>query len=139
MGQRLKTVSELQERWPTALSSPSHYVNQMEIATRTADTIAGNSQPSLWWLVPIIINDHTNDTDDEEMWGLTNMLGTDPAQLPLDPEQATLSDVLEVTLSDEQDEFEPKLEAETPSRITMNWELPEVGWIAIISPTLRRP
>ena len=107
----------------------------MEIATRTADTITGNSQPSLWWLVPIVINDHTNDTNDEEMWGLTDMLGTDPAQLPLDPEQATLSDVLEVTLSDEQDEFEPELESETPSRITMNWELPEVGWIAIISPT----
>jgi len=61
------------------------------------------------------------------MWELTDMLGTDPAHLPLDPEQVALSDVLEVAHFDDRDEFEPELEAETPSRITMNWELPEVG------------
>jgi len=92
----------------------------------------GNSQPSLWWLLPVIINDHVNDADDEEIWGLTDTLGTDPVQLPLDPEQVTLSDILEVAHSDDEDEF--KLEAETPSKVTMNWELPEVGWITIISP-----
>jgi len=92
----------------------------------------GNSQPSLWWLLLVIINDHVNDADDEEIWGLTDTLGTDPTQLPLDPEQVVLSDILEVVHSDDEDEFE--LEAETLSKVTMNWELPEVGWIAIISP-----
>ena len=54
------------------LSSPSHYVNQAEVATRAAETIMGHSQPSLWWLVPVIINDHINDANDEEMWGVTD-------------------------------------------------------------------
>jgi len=99
----------------------------MEVAAQVAQTITGNPQPSLWWLVPVIINDHINDIDDEEMWELTDMLGTNPTHLPLDPEQVALSDVLEVAHFDDRDEFEPELEAETPSRITMKWELPEVG------------
>ena len=79
----------------------------------------------------VVINDHINDADDE-ISGLGDMLGIDPTQLPLDPEQIALSDVLEVAHSDE-GEFVPELEAETPSRVTINWELPEVGCIAIIS------
>ena len=47
-----------------------------------------------------------------------------------------LLDVLDVTHSDNQDEFEPKLEPETLSKITINWELPEVGWITTISSCL---
>jgi len=87
--------------------------------------------------VPVVINDHINDADDDEIWELTDFLpGTDPAEPHLDPEQVALSDVLEAAHTDDQDEFEPKLEAETPPRITLNWELPEVGWFAIISPRL---
>ncbi|KIM56688.1 hypothetical protein SCLCIDRAFT_29357 [Scleroderma citrinum Foug A] len=119
--QRLETISKLQERWPTALSSPARYASQMEVATWTAETITGKSQPSLCWLVPVVINDYINDVDDEELWGLTD--GTGPAEPPLDPKQVALSDVLEVA---DQDGFEPEVEAETPPRITLNWELPEV-------------
>ena len=87
------------------------------------------------WLEPVVINDHIDDADDEETWGLTDtLLGTDPAQLPLDPEEVALSDVLEVAHSDDQDEFEPELEAETPSRITMIWELPEVDGLLLLVP-----
>ena len=131
--QQLEAISELQERWPTTLCLTSHYVNQAQVSIRTAETITGNSQPSLRWLILVVINDHINDADDEEIWGLGDMLGIDPMQLPLDPEQVALSDVLEVAHSDDQDEFMPELEAETPSRVTINWELPEVGCIAIIS------
>ena len=134
--QRLDSISELQERWPTALSSPSRYANQTEVAARVAETIMGHSQPSLWWLVPVVINNHINDADDEETWGLTDSRGTDPAESPLDPEQITLSDVLDVAHSDDQDEFKPELEPETLSKITINWELPEVGWITTISSCL---
>ena len=87
------------------------------------------------WLEPVVINGDIDDADDEETWGLADtLLGTDPAQLPLDPEEAALSDVLEVAHSDDQDEFEPELEAETPSRITMIWELPEVGRLLLLVP-----
>ena len=103
----------------------------MEVATQTAETIMGKSQPSLCWLVPVVINDYINDVDDKELWGLTDSTG--PAEPPLDPEQVALSDVLEVA---DQDGFKPEVEAETPPRITLNWELPEVRWIAIVSPRL---
>ena len=86
------------------------------------------------WLEPVVINGDIDDADDEETWGLTDTLDTDPAQLPLDPEEVALSDVLEVAHSDDQDEFEPELEAETPSKITMIWELPEVGGLLLLVP-----
>ena len=86
------------------------------------------------WLEPVVINGDIDDADDEETWGLTDTLDTDPAQLPLDPEEVALSDVLEVAHSDNQDEFEPELEAETPSKITMIWELPEVGGLLLLVP-----
>ena len=86
------------------------------------------------WLEPVVINDHIDDADDEGTWGLTDTLYTDPAQLPLDPEEVALSDVLEVAHSDDQDEFEPELEVEIPSRITTIWELPEVGGLLLLVP-----
>ena len=84
--QRFEAISELQERWLTTLCSSSRYANQAEVSIRAAETITGNSQPSLRWLIPVVINDHINDADDEEIWGLGDMLGIDPMQLPLDPE-----------------------------------------------------
>ena len=83
------------------------------------------------WLVLVVINNYINDVDDEELWGLTG--GTGTAEPPLNPEQVALSDVLEVA---DQDGFKPEVEAETLPRITLNWELPEVRWIAIVSPCL---
>ena len=105
-----------------------------EVATRVAETLTGNSQLSLRWLEPVVINDHIDDADDEETWGLTDTLCTDPAQLSLDPEEVALSDVLEVAHSDDQDKFEPELEVEIPSRITTIWELPEVGGLLLLVP-----
>ena len=104
-----------------------------EVATRVAETLTGNSQLSLRWLELVVINDHIDDADDET-WGLTDTLCTDPAQLSLDPEEVALSDVLEVTHSDDQDEFEPELEVEIPSRITTIWELLEVGGLLLLVP-----
>ena len=88
----------------------------------------------MWWLEPVVINDHIDDANDEGTWGLTDTLYTDPTQLPLDPEEVALSHVLEVAHSDDQDEFEPKLDVEIPSRITTIWELPEVGGLLLLVP-----
>ena len=115
---------ELQERWPTALSSSSCYTNQAEAAIWVADTIAGGSHPPLHWLTPDIIDDYTKNTDNEDMWGLSDELqDSDPMEPSLNPEQVALSDLLE---DDNQDELEPELEAQTSCSITLNWELPDV-------------
>ena len=120
---------ELLERWPTALCSHSRYINQAEVAVQVADTIAGASQPSLRWLAPVVIHDHFN-SPDEDMCGLTDLLGTDSAETPIESEQVALLDI------DNQDDLEPDLEAETSLRVTLSWELPDVRRITIISNTL---
>jgi len=109
------------------LSSHSRYMNWAEVAIRVTDTIAGASQPSLHWLAPVVIEDHPN-SPDEDMWGLTDLLGTDPVEPPIDSEQVALSDVLGL---ENQDDLEPDLKAKTLSRVTLNWGLPDVWRILI--------
>ena len=101
------------------LSSPTHYANLAEAANQLADNIMGASHPSLYWLLPVIINGHTNHVDDED-----DFLGINTVESPLDSEQVALLDIFELGQYDSQDEFE--LKAEALPRITLNWQLPEV-------------
>ncbi|KIM62208.1 hypothetical protein SCLCIDRAFT_25141 [Scleroderma citrinum Foug A] len=117
--QHLEATLELLERWPTALCSHSCYINRAEVAVQVTDTIAGASQPSLRWLAPVVIDNHFN-SPDEDMCGLTDLLGTDSTETPVESEQVALLDI------DNQDDLEPDLEAETSSRVTLSWELPDV-------------
>ena len=117
--QHFEAISELQERWPSALSSPTRYANLAEAANQLADNIMGASHPSLYWLPPVIIDGHTNHVDDED-----DFLGINTVESPLDSEQVALLDIFELSQYDSQDEF--KLEAEALPRITLNWQLPEV-------------
>ena len=64
------------------------------------------------------------------MCGLTDLLGTDSTETPVESEQVALLDI------DNQDDLEPDLEAETLLRVTLSWELPDVRRITIISNTL---
>ena len=105
-------------------------MNQAEIAIRLASTIAGASYPSLQWLTPVVIDDHSVDTD--EQWGLIDSIDVDPMEPPLDPEQVALSDVLGTGHYDNKDGLESGDEAKTTSRIMLHWELPEVRLVAII-------
>jgi len=107
-------------------------MNLAEAAFRVADTIAGASQPSLRWLAPVVIDDHFN-SPDEDMWGLTDLLGTDSAEPPVDSEQVALSDILG---PDNQDDLKHDLEAEASSRVTLNWESPDVRRMSIVLNTL---
>jgi len=107
-------------------------MNLAEAAFRVADTIAGASQPSLRWLAPVVIDDHFN-SPDEDMWGLTDLLGTDSAEPPIDSEQVALSDILG---PDNQDDLEHDLEAEASLRVTLNWEPPDVRRMSIVLNTL---
>ena len=120
--QHLEVILELQERWPTALSSRSHYMNQAEVAIQAADAIAGASQLSLHWLPSVVIDDHLN-SPDKDMWGLTDFLGTDSAKPLIDSGQVTLSDILGL---ENQDDLDPNPKAETSLSITLNWELPDL-------------
>ncbi|KAI5998306.1 hypothetical protein EDD15DRAFT_2386945 [Pisolithus albus] len=120
--QRLEAILELQERWPTVLCSPSRYANQAQVSIQLADAITGASLPSLSWLSPVIVDNHTNSAEDEDMWGVTDLLGGDLPDLSLEPEQIALSDVLGVGLLDDQDELEP--ESETLSQVSLKWEIP---------------
>ncbi|KIK11422.1 hypothetical protein PISMIDRAFT_19535, partial [Pisolithus microcarpus 441] len=104
--QHLETILELQERWPTVLCSSSRYTYQARVAIQLADTITGASLPSLHWLTPVVVNDLANDADDEDILGVTDLLGPDPMDLSLVPEQIALSDVLGVSYADDQDNFE---------------------------------
>ena len=54
------------------------------------------------------------------MCGLTDLLGTDSTETPVESEQVALLDI------DNQDDLEPDLEAETLLRVTLSWELPDV-------------
>ena len=125
--QRLDAISALQEQWPTVLSSHTRYVNQAEIAICLASTVAGAPYPFLQWLMPVVIDDHSVDTD--EQWGLIDSTDVDPMEPPLDPEQVTLLDILETGHYDNQDGFESRDEAKTMCRIMLVWELPEVRLI----------
>ena len=98
-------------------------MNQAEVAIRAADAIAGASQLSLHWLPSVIIDDHLN-SPDEDMWGLTDFLGTDSAEPLIDSGQVALSDILGL---ENQDDLDPDPEAETSSSVTLNWELPDVS------------
>ena len=109
------------------LSLRAHYVNQAEIAIHLASTVAGAPYPFLQWLTPVVIDDHSVDTDDH--WGLIDSTDVDPMEPPLDPEQVALSDVLKTGHYDNQDGFESRDEAKTTCRITLVWELPEVRLI----------
>jgi len=59
----------------------------------------------------------------EDMWGLTDFLGTDSAEPPINSGQVTLSDILGL---ENQDDLDPDPEAETSLSVTLNWELPDV-------------
>ncbi|KAI6027128.1 hypothetical protein EDC04DRAFT_2605994 [Pisolithus marmoratus] len=122
--QHLETILDLQERWLTALCSPSHYASQAQVAIQLADTITGASLPSLCWLTPVVVNNHTNNAEDEDLWGLTDLLGPDTTDLSLEPEQIMLLDVLGVIHTNDQDEHE--LEAETLSQVSLKWETPHL-------------
>ena len=104
-------------------------MNQAKVAIQVADTIAGTSHPSLRWLTPVIINDPINNSD-EDMWGLSDLLGTDSVEPPVDSEQVALSDIVN------QDDPEPDLQAETSARVALSWELSDVQQIPIIFNTL---
>ncbi|KAI5981055.1 hypothetical protein EDC04DRAFT_2916960 [Pisolithus marmoratus] len=70
----------------------------------------------------LVVDDHTNSAEDEDMWGVTDLLGPDLPDLSLEPEQIALSDVLGVGRLDDQDDLE--LEAETLSQVSFKWEIP---------------
>ncbi|KIK15530.1 hypothetical protein PISMIDRAFT_16447 [Pisolithus microcarpus 441] len=129
--QRLEAILELQDRWPTVLCSSSRYDNQAKVSIQLAHAITGAALPSLCWLAPVVVDDHTNSAEDEDMWGLTDLLGPDPPDLSLEPEQIALSDVLGVGHIDDQDELEP--EAETLSRVSLRWKVPHVRYISTIN------
>ncbi|KIK10617.1 hypothetical protein PISMIDRAFT_20233, partial [Pisolithus microcarpus 441] len=59
---------------------------------------------------------------DEDIWGVTDLLGADLQDLSLEPEQIALSDVLGVGLLDDQDELKP--EPKTSSQVSLKWEIP---------------
>ena len=104
------------------LSSHSCYMNQAEVAIRAADAIAGASQLSLHWLAPVIIDDHLN-SPDEDMWGLTDLLGADSTEPLIDSGQVALLDILG---HENKDDLDPDLKTETSLSVTLNWELPDV-------------
>ncbi|KAI6031038.1 hypothetical protein EDC04DRAFT_2868959 [Pisolithus marmoratus] len=131
--QRLEAILELQERWPTVLCSPSHYSHQAQVSIQLANAITGASLPPLSWLSPVVVDNHTNSAEDEDMWGVTDLLGPDLPDLCLEPEQIALSDVLGVGCLDDQDDLE--LEAETLSQVSFKWEIPSVR--ILMSPTAR--
>ena len=85
-------------------------MNQAGVAIQVADTIAGTSHPSLCWLTLVIINDPINNSD-EDVWGLSDLLGTDSAEPPIDSEQVALLDIVN------QDDPKPDLQAETSARV----------------------
>ena len=99
-------------------------MNQAEIAICLASTIAGAPCPPLQWLTPVVIDDPSVDTD--EQWEHIDSIDVEPIEPPLNPEQVALSDILS------QDGLESRDEAKTTSRITLDWELPEVRLIVII-------
>ncbi|KAI6024283.1 hypothetical protein EDC04DRAFT_2869501 [Pisolithus marmoratus] len=116
--QHLKTILELQERWPMVLCSSS-------LAIQLADTITGALLPTLHWLTPVVVNDLTNNADDKDILGVTDLLGPNPMDLSIVPEQIALSDILGVGHIDDQDDF--KGEAETlPQAIK-----PPITWTSI--------
>ena len=86
------------------------------------NAIAGALQLSLHWLAPVVIDDHLN-SPDKDMWGLTDLLGTDSTEPLIDSGQVALSDILG---HENQDDLDPDLKTETSSSITLNWELPDV-------------
>ncbi|KAI6045221.1 hypothetical protein EDC04DRAFT_2925069 [Pisolithus marmoratus] len=136
--QRLEAILELQERWPTVLCSPSRYSHQAQVSIQLANAITGASLPPLSWLSPVVVDDHTNSAEDEDMWGVTDLLGPDPPDLSLEPEQIALSDVLGVGRLDDQDDLE--LEAETLSQVSFKWEIPsDVNLPAITTPIIWTP
>ncbi|KAI6026008.1 hypothetical protein EDC04DRAFT_2930447 [Pisolithus marmoratus] len=122
--QRLEAILELQERWLTVLCSPSRYSHQAQVSIQLANAITGASLPPLSWLSPVVVDDHTNSAEDEDMWGVTDLLGPDLPDLSLEPEQIALSDVLGVGRLDDQDDLE--LEAETLSQVSFKWEIPTI-------------
>lgn len=50
--------------------------------------------PALSWLTPLVIEDQTNDADDEDMWGHVDPLDTNTPDLILEPQEIALSDIL---------------------------------------------
>ncbi|KAI6158808.1 hypothetical protein EDD17DRAFT_1487803 [Pisolithus thermaeus] len=120
--QHLETILELQERWPTVLCSSSHYTYQARVSIQLADTITGASLPSLNWLTPVVVNDLANNDDDEDILGVTDLLGPDPTDLSLAPEQIALSDILGVGHADDQDDVEG--DVETPPPVSFKWKIP---------------
>ncbi|KAI6011172.1 hypothetical protein EDC04DRAFT_2959313 [Pisolithus marmoratus] len=120
--QRLEAILELQERWLTVLCSPSCYSHQAQVSVQLTNAITGASLPPLSWLLPVVVDDHTNSAEDEDMWGVTDLLGPDLPDLSLEPEQITLLDVLGVGHLDDQDDLE--LEAKTLSQVSFKWGIP---------------
>ena len=126
--QRLEAIYELRERWPTTLCSPSQYAYQAQVAVRCADTITGASLTTLSWLTPIVMDDHTDNADDDDMGRYVDHLGADSSDLALQPQEIALSDVLGASDPDDAEVFEPDLEAEAASRVLLHWEMPHVQW-----------
>ncbi|KAI5985803.1 hypothetical protein EDC04DRAFT_2873645 [Pisolithus marmoratus] len=136
--QHLEAILELQERWPTVLCSPSHYSHQAQVSIQLTNAITGASLPPLSWLSPVVVDNHTNSAEDEDMWGVTDLLGPDPLDLSLELEQIALLDVLGVGCLDDQDDLE--LEAETLSQVSFKWEIPsDINLPAITTPIIWTP
>ncbi|KIK11508.1 hypothetical protein PISMIDRAFT_19461 [Pisolithus microcarpus 441] len=94
------------------------------VSIQLTDTITGASLPSLNWLTPLVVNDLTNNDDNEDILGVTDLLGPNLTDLSLAPEQITLSDILGVGHADDQDDIEGKVETLPP--VSFNWKIPYV-------------
>ncbi|KAL4076546.1 hypothetical protein V8B97DRAFT_2021910 [Scleroderma yunnanense] len=118
----LEAILELQMQWPTALSSSSFYANQAQVAIQLVNVIAGASLPFLYWLTPVVVDDHVDDTDHKHIIGHSDLLDTDLVEPLLTPEQAVLSDLFAEGHPVNQEE----LEFEASSRVGVDWQVPHV-------------
>jgi len=118
---------KLLEQWPTPLASVIHYQSQAHTAVSVASTLAGTPTPlELQWLPSVVCN----------VDGLTEEVSTlspadlDAAESLLDPNQISLTDVLEDMEADphiNEDSLGDNEDQNPAHSVNLIWELPFVS------------
>ena len=124
---RRESLTTLLEKWPTPLASAVRYQSQARSAVSIASSLAGTPTPlELQWLPPVVC---TVDGLSEEIFALPPA-DPDAAESLLDPDEITLTDLLEDMEGDprtNEDTLGDHEDQNPAYSVNFIWELPFVS------------